>query len=49
MLIPGGGASGSSQSTIDSGNNKKLPATVVAVNGEILPADSNAQAMPVCR
>ncbi len=46
MLIPGGGASGSSQSPV---GNKKPPATVVAVNGEILLAGSNEQPLPVCR
>jgi len=48
MLIPGGGASGSSQSTIGTGNKKTPPPAVVAVNGEILPADSDAQPLPVC-
>jgi hypothetical protein len=48
VLIPGNGASGASQSTIGSGGKKKEPPPVVVVNGEVLPADSNVQALPVC-
>jgi hypothetical protein len=48
VLIPGNGASGASQSTIGSGEEKKEPPPVVVVNGEVLPADSNVQALPVC-